>query len=63
MSWSDNFPVYLDNLSAVYTASVLIAVFALFVAHYYQNHSDDEPENKRQKRRNSDSVDEQEVII
>jgi hypothetical protein len=59
MSWSDNFPVYLDNLSTVYTASVLIAVFALFVAHYYQSH-DQHKEDKttKRKRKNSDSTDE-----
>ncbi|XP_059474452.1 matrix-remodeling-associated protein 7 [Neocloeon triangulifer] len=39
MSWSENFPVYLDNLSTMYTLSVLIAVFALFAAHYYQTHN------------------------
>lgn len=60
MSWSDNFPVYLDNLSTVYTASVLIAVLALFVAHYYQSHDHEHKEDKttKRKRKNSDSGDE-----
>lgn len=61
MSWSDNFPVYLDNLSTVYTASVLIAVFALFVAHYYQSHDQHKEEKAtKRKRKNSDSLSEDE---
>ncbi|CAB3367080.1 Hypothetical predicted protein [Cloeon dipterum] len=58
MSWSDTFPVYLDNLSTFYTFSVLLAIVALFAAHYYQGAAD--TLQVKAKRKHSDAKNGQE---
>lgn len=40
MSWSDNFPVYLYNLSPIYIFSVIVSILAVIAAIYYQKYDE-----------------------